>query len=60
MAQVALAWQLHREPVTVPIVGVTSVDHVDQAVEAVEVDLTRSELDYLEEPYEALPLAELD
>lgn len=60
MAQVALAWQLHKEPVTVPIVGVTSVEHVDQAVEAVEVDLSRSELDYLEAPYEALPRAELD
>src|SRR6056297_830277 len=27
MAQVALAWHLHRDPVTAPIVGVSSVEH---------------------------------
>ena len=57
MAQVALAWQLHKERVDVPIVGVTSVEHVEQAVEAIDVDLSTREVAYLEEPYEPLPVS---
>jgi len=52
MAQVALAWLLHKEWVDAPIVGTTSVEHLEEAVAAVEVDLTDSEIEYLEEPYE--------
>jgi aryl-alcohol dehydrogenase-like predicted oxidoreductase len=56
MAQVALAWLLHKEWVDAPIVGTTSVEHLEEAVEAVDVDLTDSEIDYLEEPYEPVPV----
>ncbi|WP_435102882.1 aldo/keto reductase [Halarchaeum sp. P4] len=56
MAQVSLAWLLHKEPVSAPIVGTTSVEHLEQAVEALDVDLTDSELEYLEEPYEPSPV----
>lgn len=56
MAQVALAWLLHKEPVDAPIVGATRVEHVEQAVEAVELELTEEEQAYLEEPYEPLPV----
>ena len=52
MAQIALAWLLHQEPVDAPIVGTTSVEHLEDAVEALEIDLSESDLDYLEEPYE--------
>jgi aryl-alcohol dehydrogenase-like predicted oxidoreductase len=52
MAQVALAWLLHQPTVDAPILGVSSVDHLEDAVEAVEVDLSESDLDNLEEPYE--------
>jgi aryl-alcohol dehydrogenase-like predicted oxidoreductase len=52
MAQVALAWLLHKDWVTAPIVGTTSVEHLEDAVEAVDVSLTDSEVAYLEEPYE--------
>ncbi len=52
MAQVALAWLLHQESVTAPIVGVTSVEHLEEAVEAVELSLSASDREYLEEPYE--------
>jgi aryl-alcohol dehydrogenase-like predicted oxidoreductase len=51
MAQVALAWLLHQPAVDAPIVGTTSVEHLEDAVEALDVDLSGSELDYLEEPY---------
>ena len=52
MAQVALAWLLHQDVVDAPIVGVSSVEHLEAAVEALEVDLSDSDVEYLEEPYE--------
>ncbi|USZ72757.1 aldo/keto reductase [Natronosalvus halobius] len=52
MAQVSLAWLLHQEWVDAPIVGTTSVEHLEQAVEALDVSLSRSDIEYLEEPYE--------
>lgn len=52
MAQIALAWLLHRDEVTAPIVGTTSVEHLEDAVEALDISLSGSELNYLEEPYE--------
>jgi len=52
MAQVALAWLLDKDWVDVPIVGTTSVEHLEQAVEATEVDLADSDVAWLEEPYE--------
>jgi aryl-alcohol dehydrogenase-like predicted oxidoreductase len=52
MAQIGLAWLLHQEWVDAPIVGTSSVEHLEDAAEAVDVDLSDSELAYLEEPYE--------
>jgi aryl-alcohol dehydrogenase-like predicted oxidoreductase len=56
MAQIALAWQLHNDQVTAPIVGVTSVEHVEEAAEAVDLDLSRADIEYLEAPYEPHPV----
>ncbi|GAA0516451.1 aldo/keto reductase [Halorubrum aquaticum] len=52
MAQIALAWQFHKEPVDAPIVGTTSVEHLEDAVEALDIDLSDSDVEWLEEPYE--------
>jgi aryl-alcohol dehydrogenase-like predicted oxidoreductase len=57
MAQIALAWLLHQEPVTALIVGVTSVAHLEDAVEAVELSLSESDLAYLEAPYEPVTVS---
>jgi len=57
MAQIALAWLLHQDAVDAPIVGTTSVEHLEDAVEALEIDLTASEQAYLEEPYEPVPVS---
>lgn len=57
MAQVSLAWLLHQDAVDAPIVGTTSVEHLEEAVEALEIDLSESDIEYLEEPYEPLPVA---
>ena len=43
-AQVALAWLLAQPAVTSPIFGATKVEHVTDAVAAVDVDLTPEEL----------------
>jgi aryl-alcohol dehydrogenase-like predicted oxidoreductase len=54
MAQVSLAWLLSKDVVDAPIVGTTSVKHLEDAVEAVEVDLPESDIEFLEEPYRPL------
>lgn len=48
---VALAWLLHKVPVTAPIIGATKISHLEDAVGALSVKLTPEEIAYLEEPY---------
>jgi len=57
MAQIALAWLLEQDAVDAPIVGTTSVEHLEDAVEALEIDLSESDQEYLEEPYEPVPVS---
>lgn len=54
MAQISLAWLLNKDVVDTPIVGVSSVEHLLEAIEATEVSLSESEISYLEEPYEPI------
>jgi aryl-alcohol dehydrogenase-like predicted oxidoreductase len=57
MAQIALSWLLHKEWVDAPIIGASKVEHLEDAVEAVEIDLPDSDVEYLEEPYEPVPIS---
>ena len=57
MAQVALAWVLHKEPVAAPIVGATKIGHVEDAVGAVDIELTAEEIKALEAPYRPTAVA---
>lgn len=50
-AQVALAWLLQKPGVTAPIVGAGKVEHVEQAVAAVDLTLDADEIAALEGPY---------
>jgi aryl-alcohol dehydrogenase-like predicted oxidoreductase len=50
-AQVALAWLLAQSTVTAPIIGATKPHHLDDAVAAIDVELSPSEQAFLEEPY---------
>ncbi|MET9065736.1 aldo/keto reductase [Streptosporangium sandarakinum] len=50
-ASVALSWLLRQPGVAAPIIGATRAGHVDDAVAAVEVDLTDKEVGFLAEPY---------
>ena len=56
MAQVALAWMLSKPFVTSPIVGTTSVKHVEEAVAALDIKLTDEEIASLEAPYVTHPV----
>jgi aryl-alcohol dehydrogenase (NADP+) len=49
--QVALAWLLHQPVLTAPVIGATSVAHVEDAVAALEVRLSPQDLAFLQEPY---------
>jgi len=57
MAQIALAWLFHQDAVDAPIVGTSSVEHLEDAVEALSIDLSDSDLEWLEEPYEPVPVS---
>jgi NDP-hexose C3-ketoreductase / dTDP-4-oxo-2-deoxy-alpha-D-pentos-2-ene 2,3-reductase len=48
-AHVALAWLLHQEAVTAPIVGPRTVEHLKGSLRAVQVRLTKDVLDRLDE-----------
>jgi aryl-alcohol dehydrogenase (NADP+) len=51
-AQVALAWLHHQPAVTAPIFGVTKPNHITDAVESLDVELSDEQVAFLEEPYE--------
>ncbi|MFF5189259.1 aldo/keto reductase [Streptomyces sp. NPDC000345] len=56
-AQVALAWLLHQPTVTSPIIGASKPRHLEDAVAAVELELSEKELAELERPYTPHPVA---
>lgn len=49
-AQIALAWLLHKG-VNAPIIGATKVSQVEEAVGALDVNLSEDDVKRLEEPY---------
>ncbi|WP_163506276.1 aldo/keto reductase [Fodinicola acaciae] len=51
-AQVALAWLSSKKQVSAPIVGVTKLQHLQDAVASVDLELTAEEIARLEEPYQ--------
>lgn len=52
MVQIALSWLPHKDWVNSPIIGTTGVEHLEDAVEALEISLPDSDVEFLEEPYE--------
>jgi len=51
MAQVALAWVLHKPVITAPIIGASKAGHLEDAVAALTVVLSPEEIAALEQPY---------
>ena len=50
MAQISLAW-LYKKGVVSPIVGATKINHFEDAVKAIDLDLSDDDCKYLEELY---------
>ena len=54
--QIALAWLFTKDYVTSPIIGATKADHLDQAVESLEIKLSDDDIKRLEEVYTPHPV----
>lgn len=50
-AQIAIAWLLSKPGVVSPVVGVSKIAQLDQLVEATTIELSETEVEYLEELY---------
>lgn len=50
-AQIALAWLFSKPVITAPIIGASRLDHLDEAVSALEIKLSAEDIAALEEPY---------
>ncbi len=55
-SQVALAWVLSKPYVTAPIIGSTRMEHLDESLAALDVQLSPDEVRRLEEPYVLHPV----
>jgi len=55
-AQIALAWILNKPGVVSPIIGATKMRHLEQAVEAMEIQLAEGDMTYLEGLYQPHPI----
>ena len=47
-AQINIAWLLHRSPWMLPIPGTSSLKHFKENIEAVNIELTDEDMQYLE------------
>lgn len=55
-AQLALAWMLHKPGITAPIIGASKMYQLEEAVAALEIELSPAEIAQLEEPYLPHPI----
>jgi 1-deoxyxylulose-5-phosphate synthase len=55
-SQIALAWILSKPYVSSPIIGATKMDHLDQSIAALELQLTEEDIKKLEESYRPHPI----
>jgi aryl-alcohol dehydrogenase-like predicted oxidoreductase len=54
--QVALAWMLNKPHIQSPIIGATKMEHLDQAIAALDIKLSEDEVKRLEETYQPHPI----
>ncbi len=55
-AQIALAWLLHQDGISAPIIGASKMYQLDQAVAALEIELRPEDCTFLEAPYQPHPV----
>jgi aryl-alcohol dehydrogenase (NADP+) len=54
--QVALSWVLRNPAITSPIIGASKLNHIEEAVSALDVRLSDDEAKALEKPYQPKPV----
>jgi aryl-alcohol dehydrogenase (NADP+) len=57
-SQIALAWMLNKSHISAPIIGASKLDHLNQAIAALEIKLTTEDINQLEELYQPHPILE--
>ncbi len=55
-SQVALAWMLGKPHITAPIIGSSRIEHLDEAIAAMDVKLSEDEIKKLEDAYRPHPI----
>jgi len=55
-AQIALAWMLGKPYITAPIIGTSKMEHLEQAIAALDIELSEDEVASLEEAYQPHPV----
>jgi aryl-alcohol dehydrogenase-like predicted oxidoreductase len=55
-ARIALAWMLSKPFVTAPIIGATKLQHLEDAIAALDIELCAEEIERLEAPYRSHPV----
>jgi aryl-alcohol dehydrogenase (NADP+) len=55
-SQIALAWMLNKSHISAPIIGASKMEHLDQAIAALEIKLSIDEIKRLELPYQPHPV----
>jgi len=55
-SQIALAWMLSKAHINAPIIGASKMEHLDQAIAALEIRLSADEVKRLEQPYQPHPV----
>jgi len=58
-AQIALAWMLHKPFVTSPIIGASKMQHLAEAIAALDIALSPEEMNRLEAAYQPHPVLEV-
>ncbi len=55
-SQMALAWLLNKPHISAPIIGATKMEHLEQALAALDIRLEEAEVQKLEEAYQPHPV----
>ena len=55
-SQIALAWVLSKPYIAAPIIGSSKIEHLDQAIAALDIKLSDEEVKHLEEAYQPHPI----
>jgi aryl-alcohol dehydrogenase (NADP+) len=55
-SQIALAWVLSKPHISAPIIGSSKIEHLDQAIAALDIKLSEDEIKSLEALYQPHPI----